>query len=397
MEALLVKYGYVVLLLGIAVEGEMFILAASFMARRGLLFSLPLVMLVAIVANCGADQIYYILARTRGRAWLQKRFSEHPRYQKVVDLMKRHGNWLLFGSRYAFGFRIIIPAACGALGMPPLRFTILNLCAGIVWALPTSLLGFYLGGIAETIVLDFEKYEFWVLAAFVAAAAAILVMRHLRRAEWIEDLKPADVHTLVPFFIAAMGAVNLVTAIVPHSSRAILALQTWLPLEVIQRSRPLMLFAGIALLQVSRNLARRKELAWYVAVIALSMSLLLHITRALDLHHSLIAGLLLVYLIYNRRRFYARSDPLSMKLGILMVPVMAATVFVYGYTGLSHLRNEFDWYPGASPIKETLRWVFSSSPRTSTRSLRMRRTIWVLCRLQDGWRASISLRFFSGR
>ncbi len=355
MEVLLVKYGYAVLLLGIAVEGEMFLLAASFMARRGLFFSLPLVILVAVVANCGADQVYYILARTRGKAWLQKRFSDHPRYQKVVGLMSRHGNWLLFGSRYAFGFRIIIPAACGALGMPPARFTILNLCAGIVWALPTSLLGFYLGGVAETLVLNFRRYELWALALFAAAAAAVLVVRHLRHAEWIEDLKPGDSHTFVPYFIAAMGVVNLVTALVPHSSAAIRALQVWLPLEVIQRSRPLMLFAGVALLQVSRNLARRKELAWYVAVIALSMSLLLHITRALDLHQSLVAALLLGYLVYNRKRFYARSDPLSMKLGLLMVPVMAATVFVYGYTGLNHLRSQFNWYPGATPIKETLR------------------------------------------
>ncbi len=355
MEALLVKYGYAVLLLGVAVEGEMFLLAASFMARRGLLFSLPLVMLVAVVANCGADQVYYILARTRGREWLQKRFSEHPRYQAVVALMKRHGNWLLFGSRYAFGFRIIIPAACGALGMPPVRFTIINLCAGIVWAVPTALLGFYLGGVAETLVLNFKQYELWVLVLFAAAAAAVVAVRHMRHAEWIEDLKPADAHIFVPYFIAAMGVVNLVTAIVPHSSAAMRALQSWLPLEVIQRSRPLMLFAGIALLQVSRNLTRRKELAWYVAVIALSMSLLLHITRALDLHHSLIAALLLAYLIYNRRRFYARSDPLSLKLGFLMVPIMAATVIVYGYTGLNHLRNQFNWYPGATPIKETLR------------------------------------------
>jgi membrane protein DedA with SNARE-associated domain len=126
MEALLVKYGYLVLALGVSVEGEVFLLAASFMAHRGLIFSLPVVMLVAGAANCGADQPYYMLARTRGRAWLQRRFGGHPRYQKVLDLMKRHGNWLLLGSRYAFGFRIIIPAACGAFGMPPLRFTIIN-------------------------------------------------------------------------------------------------------------------------------------------------------------------------------------------------------------------------------------------------------------------------------
>jgi phosphatidylglycerol lysyltransferase len=358
MEALLLKYGYVVLLLGVAIEGEMFLLAASFLARRGILFSLPLVILVAVIANFGADQIYYILARKRGREWLKKRFGAHPRYEQVLGRFARHGNWLLLGSRYAFGFRIVIPAACGALGMPPLRFTIINVFAGILWAVPTALLGYYLGGIAESLVLDIRKYELWALAAFLVMAALVLLRRHWRRTEWIEDLRAADIHTLAPFLIAAMGAVNLVAAILPQSTAALRQLEAWLPLEVTQRSRPLMLFAGIALLQVSRNLARRKGLAWYVATAALAMSLLLHITRALDLHHSLIAALLLSYLIIYRRRFYARSDPASLKRGLLMVPVLAAAVFAYGYTGLQHLHSQFLWSPGANPLNQTLRSGF---------------------------------------
>ena len=46
--------------------------------------------------------------------------------------MSRYANWLLLLSRYAFGFRIIIPAACGALGMPALRLSILNVIAGTI-------------------------------------------------------------------------------------------------------------------------------------------------------------------------------------------------------------------------------------------------------------------------
>jgi len=354
MEALLIRYGYLVLLMGVAVEGEFFLLAASYLARRGV-FSLTLVILVAVIANCGADQVYYVLARTRGRKWLQKRFGDHPRYQSVVNLMVRHGNWLLLGSRFAFGFRIIIPAACGALDMPPLRFTILNIFAGIIWAVPTSLLGYYLGTVAETVILNFRRYELWILVAFVVAAAAVLVVRHLRHVEWIEDLKAADIHTFVPFLIGAMGVINLFAAILPRDPATMRTVRAWLPLEVTQRSRPLMLFAGIALLQVSRNLARRKELAWYVAVVALVMSLCLHITRGFDLHHSLIAGLLLAYLVYNRRRFYARSDPVSIKRSALVIPAMAAAVIVYGYTGLTHYQHQFTWYPGATPFKETIR------------------------------------------
>ena len=50
MEALLLKYGYILLFLGVAVEGEAALLAAALLAHRGL-FSLPIVILVAVAAN----------------------------------------------------------------------------------------------------------------------------------------------------------------------------------------------------------------------------------------------------------------------------------------------------------------------------------------------------------
>src|SRR5512139_3378693 len=62
MELLLVKYGYVLLFLGVAIEGEAFLIAASFLAHRGTLH-LPMVILVAVASNCAADQIYYVMAR----------------------------------------------------------------------------------------------------------------------------------------------------------------------------------------------------------------------------------------------------------------------------------------------------------------------------------------------
>src|SRR5439155_1520087 len=131
-------------------------------------------------------------------------------------------------------------------------------------------------------------------------------------------------------------------------------LERWLPLEVTQGSRPLMLFAGLALLQVTRALSRRKQLAWYVASIALGVSLFLHVTRGFDLHHSLVAALLLAYLVAFRRRFYARSDPASMRRGLWMAPVLELAVFLYGYVGLSQLEDQFRWQALAGPAGQGL-------------------------------------------
>ena len=354
MEEILVKYGYAIYFAGVAVEGDSFLLAAALLAHRGI-FHLPTVILLAVAANSLADQVYYVLARTRGIAWLDARFGRHKQYNQVIGWMRRHSNWLLLVSRYAFGFRIIIPAACGALGMPPVRFALLNLASGILWAVPVGLLGFYISNTAGELLVNAKRYEMWFVLFLLLVAMTALLVRHLRRAEWIRDLKLADFHRFVPTLIGIMGIINLVSAIWPRSAAHMHAVQSWFPLEVTQRSRPLMLFAGVALLQVMRNLARRKELAWFIAVIALSLSLLLHITRALDLHHSLVAGLLLAYLVYFRRRFYARSDPSSMKRGLLLVPVLALVIFLYGFVGLSDMRGQFTWFPGSTPVNQTFR------------------------------------------
>ena len=351
MEGLLLKYGYLLLFFGVAVEGETVLLAGSFLAERGY-FHLPLVIVTAVVANCTADQIYYQAARARGRAWLETRFGNSDRYRRIIGGVSRHASWLLLVSRFAFGFRILIPAACGVLGMPVLRFTLINLIAGLVWAVPTGLLGFYFGRTSEGLLVRARHYEIWVVAVFLAVAVSVVAVRHLRRTEWFEHLKWADVHAAVPLLIGLMGLLNLVSAIWPRSHRSLAGLERWLPLEVTQPSRPLMLFAGLALLQVTRNLARRKLLAWYVAFFALGVSLVLHVTRAFDLQHSLIAALLMGYLIVFRRRFYGRSDPTSLRRVLWMAPVLELVVVVYGYVGFAEMAHQFRWGAGAHPANQ---------------------------------------------
>jgi phosphatidylglycerol lysyltransferase len=369
MEALLVKYGYALLFLGVAVEGEAFLLAAAFLAHRGL-FHLCAVILVAVAANSVADQLYYRVARGRGKGWLERRHGARAGYARVMELASRHGGWLLLGSRFAYGFRILIPAACGALGMRPVVFTLLDLAAGAAWALVVGLLGYYSGVATASALTSLRRFELWLAAAVALALAAVLGARQIRRVMRPRELGMADLHGLVPFVIGLMGALNLISAIWPRHSRGLIALETWLPLEVRLRSRPLMLFAGLALLQVTRNLARRKALAWWVAVVALGVSLVSHVSRGFDLHHSLVAGVLLAYLVHFRRRFQARSDPGSLRRALLMFPVLAGLVLVYGDVGLHHLHGQFAWEPGETPLREAFRsGIFVLEPEAEPQTL----------------------------
>ena len=354
METLLLKYGYALLFLGVAAEGEAFLAAAALLVHRGY-FRLAAVIAVAVAGNTVADLLYYFAARMRGREWLERRYGASRYYQRVVLGVQRHGRWMLLGSRFAFGFRILIPAACGALGMPPGTFLPMVVLAGILWAVPVAFLAYSSGGAMHSALVDLRHYEVLIAAALVLVPAGYLGARRLRAQVRRRDLRVTDLHALVPFAVGLMGVLNLVSAIVPHPPETVLRLERWLPLEVMQRSRPLMLFAGLALLQVTRSLARRKELAWWIAGAALSISLLSHVGRGMDFHHSLVAALLIGYLVAFRRRFYARSDPTSVKKALRMAPVLVAAVLLYGDAGLRALRAEYAWDPGATPLTAAFR------------------------------------------
>jgi membrane protein DedA with SNARE-associated domain len=95
-------------------------------------FRFLVVIAVAVAANSFADQVYFQLARLRGRQWLEERFGAHFCYQQLIDFVNRRGGLLLFASRFAYGLRIAIPAACGALDMEVLAFTLLDLKTGLL-------------------------------------------------------------------------------------------------------------------------------------------------------------------------------------------------------------------------------------------------------------------------
>jgi len=352
LEVLLLRYGYALLFAGVLVEGEAFLLGAGLLAHRGLL-SLPLVVAVAVVANTLADLVYFALARRKGRAWLEGRYGAHRRFQRLVELVSRHGFPLLLLSRFAYGLRIAIPAACGALGMGVAMFAVTDVLAGLLWALAMAALAYATADALPLLFQVVERSELAFLAGLALAAAAIFGARRVHRLVREGRLGAADLHRLVPLLIGFTGALNLALAFWPSVS--LTALESWLPLVVEERSRPLLLFSGLALLQVARNLSRGKALAWWVAVLALAVSMVSHLGSASGLHHAAAAGLLLAWLLVSRRRFRARTDSRSLRRAWLMAPVLGTIVVAYGAAGLSALHEQFDWHGAPSLWPEAVR------------------------------------------
>src|SRR5262249_54403653 len=153
-------------------------------------------------------------ARVRGRRWFESRFPSDSPYRKIINWVGTRDNWLLLISRFLFGFRIVIPAACGAFGMPVARFTIINTIAGLLWVIPTSLAGYYFGETVTSFIRDARQYTLnTLLVGGLIAVSLFFAWRHIRRFRSIfENLEWSDLHNALPFVMGLMGGLNILAA-----------------------------------------------------------------------------------------------------------------------------------------------------------------------------------------
>jgi lysylphosphatidylglycerol synthetase-like protein (DUF2156 family) len=156
------------------------------------------------------------------------------------------------------------------------------------------------------------------------------------------DLRPHFVHRLVAALILLGGVFDLVDGLwIRHPLRLGVVAQ-WLPLEVHQGSRALLVLSGILLIALGRGLGRGKRRAWQLALMVVSASLLLHLVHSFHLAFVLPSLGLLIYLILARRLFIAGSDPASTRRSLLLAPVLLTGLLAYGILGQYHLRHAIE-------------------------------------------------------
>jgi membrane protein DedA with SNARE-associated domain len=168
----ILRYGYALVFVSAAVEGDATLLTATFLAHRGYL-QLDLVIIVAGAATVAINQVYFWLARL----YAQKRiaaFRANRAIQRIIGRIERHGTLLVFFSRFIYGFRIAIPAACGATGMSPIRFTIGDVAGSVVWSVVVGLAGFAIGQLLDRLLDDLRRYEWWIALALFCGVLLVL-------------------------------------------------------------------------------------------------------------------------------------------------------------------------------------------------------------------------------
>ncbi len=168
------QYGYLVIFLGLFIEGEVFLLATSLLAYMAG-YSLPLVILVAFIASCLSDTLWFMAGRLVGEERMKKYgkyvFIPPVRYEVMKKFFCEHGKKTLFFAKFIYGIGRITIFVSAVSGVKLKMFILMDILATAVWSV--ALCGFaylsadYYGLSPSKLVHSFRIIFGIVLALFI--------------------------------------------------------------------------------------------------------------------------------------------------------------------------------------------------------------------------------------
>jgi phosphatidylglycerol lysyltransferase len=216
------------------------------------------------------------------------------------------------------------------------------------------------GAVAATVSLGFRGLSFWI-----PLFLGFLLIRRTRSFSPEERALTIDWGVrLVAILTGVMGVINLLSAVMPPMDNRVAMLEQYSPLVVRQGSNLAAVLAGFTLLLLAGGLWRHKRIAWWLAILVLGISILTDLAKGLDYEEAVIAGLLLAALLLMRNSFNARSDPPSLRGGVLVLAATVAFTLLYGAVGFYLLHGQFAvTYSFLEAIRQTV-VMFTNSGNT---------------------------------
>jgi len=160
---------------------------------------------------------------------------------------------------------------------------------------------------------------------------------------------------LIALLTAAMGVINVLSAVTPSLKSRLLLLEKYSPFSVTSGGHLTSALAGFALLLLSVSLWRRKRVGWMLTLTVLIISVPVHLFKGLDYEEASLAAILAIILIYLRPHFHARSDAPSVQQGLRILVAALLFTIAYGVTGFYLLDKHFRFSFGLwSAFRQTI-------------------------------------------
>jgi phosphatidylglycerol lysyltransferase len=137
---------------------------------------------------------------------------------------------------------------------------------------------------------------------------------------------------LLALAVAAMGAVDLLSALLSHPPERVLALRHLVPTDVLDTSRTFTLLAGALLLLTANGLRRGKRRAFVTALFLCALSVPVNLLKAGDLEEATTAAALMFMLGLNAQAFVVKSREMSWRSlrGPAVATVLAIGLYALG-------------------------------------------------------------------
>lgn len=186
-----------------------------------------------------------------------------------------------------------------------------------------------------SITLLYRIFEFWL-----PLLAGLLSFAWKGRKLFLR-LAPA-------FFTFTLGIINIISVVTPPLTDRLHLLREYLPLATIRASNVLVLFIGLALLVTSAFLFRGLRNAWILALTFSLVSLIGHLTKALDYEEAIIAALTVIVLITTASQYRIHSSNKWIQTGLKTAIISMVAVAIFGFVSFyfidkKHFGEDFTW------------------------------------------------------
>ncbi len=161
---------YIVLFFTMLILGEEAMLVAGSLSHLGVLKPWT-AFIFALLGVYAGDTFWFSIGWHLGNGFV-KRFGKfffvtEERFQKIQDLFNNNGKWVLFFSKFIFGFNHLVMAAAGASRMKIKKFVICQFYTSFIWTMIFMSLGYAYSGFINSITKNVKIIGLSFLAFFV--------------------------------------------------------------------------------------------------------------------------------------------------------------------------------------------------------------------------------------
>ena len=171
-------------LFGIFLPGSSILFSAGLVAASEDNVSISALLTLIFIAAFFGNQVGFVLGRTFGRSYLNKRKS--PKLQKVIlkceRFYEKSGWWSVVAARFIPWVRTLVPPIAGASKMPYYEFLAANVVGALAWGVGITLAGYYTASIPGVKTFTYAIAGFFILGSIVSA-----IVDYLRRRRSPQD------------------------------------------------------------------------------------------------------------------------------------------------------------------------------------------------------------------